>query len=149
MLAYTIHRTTAGQLCGKNKSAQDPPRGKNPTTRKLTMAIDTYRSTSFIVVQVHFFSQCFPSFACVDKFPAESEAEADVVAASAPFPNAHIGGDSSSRAVRRSVYVRVVTCARLDRAFSASAGHSMCHSSAGYCIDKSCFSTTCNKRKLI
>lgn len=96
-------------------------------------------------MQVHFFSQRLRSFAGVDEFSAESEAEADVVTATAPLPDAYVGGGSGARAVRRAVNMRVVTGARLDRAFCARAGHRMRYTGARYCIYERCLTTTYGK----
>lgn len=105
----------------------------------------TYRSASFIVMKVHFLSQRLPSFARIDKFPTESESEADVVAATPPFPNSDVGGCSSTRPVRCAVDVRIVAGAGLDGAFCACARDRVRHSCAGDGVNEGGFTATCEK----
>jgi hypothetical protein len=45
----------------------------------------TYHTSSFVVVQVHFLTQCASLFAGVDEFPCELIAENDIIGASTPF----------------------------------------------------------------
>jgi hypothetical protein len=45
----------------------------------------TYRTSRFVVVQVHFLTQWTSSFAGVDKFPGEFVAKNDIIGASTPF----------------------------------------------------------------
>jgi len=47
--------------------------------------ICTYRSASFVVVQVHFLTQCASSFAGIDEFTSEFVAKDDVVGTASPF----------------------------------------------------------------
>lgn len=68
----------------------------------------TYRSASFVVVQIHLFSQGFPSLAGVDELSAETEPEAYVVAAAAPLPDSYVGGGGGAGPVRDAVNVRVI-----------------------------------------
>lgn len=109
----------------------------------------TYRSARFVVMEVHFFSEGFPSFAGVDEFPAESESEADIVAATAPFPYTDVGCRCGAGPVRRAVDMRVVTGAGLDGALGARSGHRVGHTRTCYGVNESRFTASCNKRNIV
>lgn len=109
--------------------------------------IDTHRSASLVVMQVHLLPQGLPSLARVDELATKSEPESDVVAAAAPLPDADVRCGCGAAAVRRAVDVRIVARARLDGAFCAGAGDGVRHASAGDRVDEGGLSTACGAKE--
>lgn len=72
-------------------------------------------------MQVHLLSQSLPPFPSIHEFPAEFEAESDVVTATPPLPDPDVGSCCCPGPVGGSVDVGVVTSAGFDRAFRAGA----------------------------
>lgn len=97
-------------------------------------------------MQIHLLPQRLPSLSRVHELSAEVEPEADVVAAPAPLPDAHVGGGRRARPVRGAVDVRVVARARLDGPLCARAGDGVRHAGAGDGVDEGGFSTACGQK---
>lgn len=96
-------------------------------------------------MKVHFLSECLPPFSSVNEFPAESEPEANVIAASPPLPDSDVGSCGGARPVRCPVDVGIVTGAGFDGPFCACAGHGVRHSCAGDGVDEGCFAAPCGR----
>lgn len=62
----------------------------------------TYHTSRFVVVQVHFLTQCASSFSGVDEFPCELIPENDIIGASTPFLfRAHIPKNAMKKTKRK------------------------------------------------
>lgn len=103
---------------------------------KKRKGIETYRSTRFVVVQIHLLAQIPSPFAGVDEFAGELEAVADVVGTTTPFPVPHGGWWSR--------LVGIVAGTRLDAALATRSRDAVSHSRAGDGVDEGGLSTTCN-----
>lgn len=107
----------------------------------------TYRTSRFIVVQVHFLAQTSTSLSGVDEFARKFESEADVVRAAAPFPISD-AGHIVQRGFRRPLAFGLMTIiARtwLDAAFGTRSGNGVSDSCTRYCVNESCFPTSWNR----
>lgn len=95
-------------------------------------------------MQIHFLPQALAALSCIDEFPANIDAEADVVRTSAPLKIARVRHRACAVAVAEHLRTSIVflAVAGLDGAFGACARYRVRHCCASDCVDECCLGTT-------